>query len=92
MLIGLGPLIKKPHRWKNDQVIQAFHTTSMIEEENGLTSVCMFPLQHKEAVHHHLVSCHKCLESKITQERGLFFLIPFSALVRSYFADKFLSD
>lgn len=54
----------------------------------------IFPLQHKEAVHHHLVSCHKCLESKITQERGLFFffLIPFSALVRSYFADKFLSD
>lgn len=65
----------------------------MIEQENGTSSVCAFPLQQKEAVHHHLVSCHKCLESEITQERGFFlFLIPFSALVRSYFADKFLSD
>lgn len=72
-------------------VIQALRTTYMIEEENGMSSVCIFPLQGKEAVHHHFVSCHKCLESQITQEGGLF-LIPFSALVCSYFADKFLSD
>lgn len=54
-------------------VIQALRTTYMIEEENGMSSVCIFPLQGKEAVHHHLVSCHKCLESQITQEGGLFF-------------------
>lgn len=73
--------------------VEALRTTYMVEEEKGPTSVCVFPVEHKESGHHHLVSCHKGLESESTQERGLFlFLIPFSALVRSYFADKFLSD